>query len=702
MSRERCRTLVEDIYVSEDYVIAETDKNKIAEELSEPYWESLYNYDTLSIIHKEMRQMHGLTTVHDEPNNAIPFTSLMYMTAIRLTLYFMVSFLICRALLIYLFAFLGWSITETPQFGSTIVDYFLIPATKLQFDSTFVWIDDHIVDPISITGTCVLFFFILRVMENKFKIELQQNDHHALLLSVHLKNVETDATDEEISDLVDEICCTPVQKSVSFVFDTLGIEADYEEYNNLLIKVKGLEGHGNRVEEHLREEQDRLKARITEKEERLVTEAAKLRSGYVLVTFYSYQDTYLFIQKAMEWKGHRDDASQPKVFKRFFAESDINFAPDCYDIEWAAFKPYSLESKLIHLGMCFLFFFVLPIVTYFLEYTFCLKFAMVFLDGKNLKIENTLLFDGLRLVISSIYSQICSMVIDKYYSNIEFKTLSDRNSSKFYFYNFYFMLNQIAADFYGIISAGVKSIQQMNSMNIVRNHQAFIFKAAFKVGLMLLFSPFIQIFMTYLNNMLSYLKIKFFSKSSVMRDALNRDSPRRHDLGNMSSFLVQCVFFAAFFSDFYMPSLSLVVLVGIVIFFLMERHLITSWYVVQKGVNTLNIKMIYTMMFWSFIVGDFLSVGNSKLILEYFVSFNFLTLHKLLARSMEFTLMFFALIFNALISAWYKETKLRMRILAHLAATVPPENLRREDEPFVNLYKTSNPYNQICQVLFFN
>jgi hypothetical protein len=652
-------TLQEDGLFSEQTPIMQTltpdEREILALELSEPYSDGIYQYDKLGRIYLDMRHRRGLFTSSEL--GGLPYNSTMYLQAIKDVIMFVVVSYSIKMLMIYFFSI--WGSSSNPQFGNGLIDYILIPASRLGESSKFRWIDAYFSEPLTIIIACIYVFYLVQKMEERITGELQSHSQNGMLTGCYLDNIDINSTDKDISASIDARLKRTVEKKVTLVYDSLGIESMFEKYTDLLIEVKGQEK--DEPPAKLRE----LKDAIIKTQNRLQNEKDNLRLPVVIVVFNNYEDNLDFIVSEAGITGRRLTDIGKSAFNKVFMDS-IDFAPDPAQIDWDAFKPYTLKSKVIHFGMCVLFFIILPAITYFLQFTFCMQFTKVFTFNQNAKIGNSFFFRILQLLVSVVFSQCCSWVIDKYYARVYFKTRIERAKSKFYFYNFYFMINQIAADFYGVVSAGIQAVLKQNAQSAIINNQAYIFSAAFKTGQTLMLSPFIQMFIYFLPNMMCWAKVKFFPGKSKMIDAVRRDLPKEHDISNMASFIVQCVFYVSFFSDFLMPALVAFPIVGLLIFYHVERKLLGSMYSLQANLNLYNLKMIYVMMFWANMIGDFLSVGNSSLLLEYFTTFNITVFKQMLIKALGLGAVLLGLIFAMYISLNYGDFVFKKRLLSHL------------------------------------
>lgn len=142
---------------------------------------------------------------------------------------------------------------------------------------------------------------------------------------------------------------------------------------------------------------------------------------------------------------------------------EVSYAPDPFDIDWNEYaKPYEKTRTLKWTGMAVLCFLILPSFTFMMEYSVPLKIATWFfyIEGKTktpaeILVENLSFFFMVRLAISSIYSAVTSYLINGWFRKRPYKTYLERDRENFTFFNIYFLINMIVADFYGIIIIGI-------------------------------------------------------------------------------------------------------------------------------------------------------------------------------------------------------------------------------------------------------
>ena len=175
-----------------------------------------------------------------------------------------------------------------------------------------------------------------------------------------------------------------------------------------------------------------------------------------------------------------------------------------------------------------------------------------------------------------------------------------------------------------------------------------------------------------------------------MLDAVKRDLPTEHDIGNMASFIVQCVFYTSFFSGYLMPATNWLAIGGLALFYFMEKHFIRNVYSMQKGLTINTTQMIYNMAFYAMVIGNLLSVGNSLAVIRYLR----------LSGGFDWTMPVVEILYNIvalgygfLMNKWYKEDAVKRRMLQRLhVQTQAFGEFSSMVEEFDNKYKLRNPY----------
>ena len=690
-------TIADSIDSIDQGIMIKQTREQMADELASPYDPDKYDYKRLSSSYQQLRKMNGLSTT-EENNYKVPYNEVIYLEAIRYVMFFIASYALIRSFEVYLLAAIGVA-PDVFEFGSNTLDFILVPATRILFNDTYRLAADLIADPLIIATCCVVYFFLMKVVECKLTDQLAKNHHFGYMMSARLKNLMP-SKGVDIAKQVEVIMGYKADMRVTLVYHSLKIEKFFQEYNKKLIDFKLLMSKGMEPPEDKVQDLQKLRDLVNRKQRVILKKHNKLKSSYALITFFNYKDNFCFITKAKDYDGVIPD-NLTQVFYHYNFIEDVFFAPDAYDIDWNYYaKSETFNVKLIHKAMQVTFFCLFPAVTYFINYTVSLAIVQsITTQTDSIVMDNLTLFTGIRLLLSTVYSQLCSLVIDVYFAWRPFKTHSDRIESKFYFYNFYYMINQVAVDFYATMRAGIASLESESTADIIKNHQAFIYTSAVKVALVLIIAPLWQYLFAFYPKLKAKLYIRFAPKQSTMLDAVTAELPVEHDVGNMASVMIQCVFYVSFFSRFMIPTLNLLISAGLVLFFFVERYFVWFSYSMRKGLNISNVTMIYKMFFWAFVTGNLLSIGSTAFVISIFSHLSFTAFNSIFQNAIEYTFMLIVIIFAFYMQFMYSEFRLKYRILINLADK-GGKGLVAENNEFDNKYKFRNAFYKAQKYLY--
>lgn len=663
------------------------------DELMEEYQESNYNYyHTARPFIKKMIE-RGL----EPPNTKIKDLPLMY------TLYleciwniFKISLIFCiaQAIPIYLTALFGLKLEFFSIMLSHKFYYFIVTPYNFVYQTKLYHILEHFLSPLIVILMSFLFVRAINDFEDRMVDEIDRSQKRNSMHCVRLKNLEF-KTEEELSSQVDLIMERVVDKDVVLIKDSNLIEKKMNDYFNLEIELRQfrIDAEGKESKPNFKKKIKELKkkrfdlvAEIKNTNKKLIRNCLELQSAYGFVCFYSYRDMQEFRKNLPEKK-----KTLPKMTR-----VQALHAPEPYDINWNYYaRSYEVQGYSLHAVMVLLFWVISPAVTYFCEKELSYGLARAFLtvSGNEKKIsegiiEGTYSFMLVRVLASSCYALVCSLAIDKYYERRIFKTYSANIRSKFYFYNTYFLLNQIVADFYGIIGAVIKDLDQGKSQSILIGYSNYIFSAALKVGLMLCFSPFLLKFVDFIPKIINKLKVKFSFGSPLNLHKVKADLPVEHNIDVMASFVVQSVFFLGFFESFMMPILSMLIIIGLFVFYHFESYMLKNYQARNISLSLNQVKMIYTLSYFGFLAIQPLAIGNVNLVLSYFDSLNLKSLRSLIASSLDYTILVILIIFGMFITYHFRETAIKERIAQKLVK----KSLDREGEVEEKRVKDGMPY----------
>ena len=292
--------------------------------------------------------------------------------------------------------------------------------------------------------------------------------------------------------------------------------------------------------------------------------------------------------------------------------------------------------------------------------------ASVFLS-QNSDVSKSVLFTWIKVLLSSVYTILCTVAIDYYYKHKAYKTYSGRLHSKFYFFNFYCLTNNIVAEFYGVMSAGIKNMDKQENKEILEVYSTYIFTSCVKVGISLIISPYVQKFMDYIWKWANMIKFKIRNRNwPINYNKVITDIPIEHNLDMMATFVVQCMFTIGFFQPFMIPCLSLFFTMSLVLFYLVEKRSLTKWQSVRLGTSFNRVKVIYTVSFVGFLFIQGMSFGNMKLVLGYFKSADSDSFKNLLGSFVDYTTLFICLIISFVFTWRFRHKNMVMRLLDKL------------------------------------
>lgn len=243
-------------------------------------------------------------------------------------------------------------------------------------------------------------------------------------------------------------------------------------------------------------------------------------------------------------------------------------------------------------------------------------------SAANFLVKHMALFLFIRLVISIVYSILVSYFINCWFKKRRYKTYLERERSNFTFFNIYFLLNMIVADFYGIVYVGIKGIGTEKTDETLQKYHRYLFSSALKVSFSLIFSPYLLKLIDYLPRIWAWLRIKLYDKyklghPTTIMDKIKRDMPVKHSIHEMGSFLCQCLFFITFFLPFMIPFLNILLLISLFLFKIQERYSILNYHSLEKTIHFTSILSIYKVSLVGFLLLQIFNFSNSNLILQF-------------------------------------------------------------------------------------
>lgn len=348
-----------------------------------------------------------------------------------------------------------------------------------------------------------------------------------------------------------------------------------------------------------------------------------LASNYCFIMFRSFKLANRFTMLI------QDKVRLAKLGYKYAINCEAEYAPDPFDIDWNEYaRPYKWTRHLKWYLMAIFCFLVLPSFTFMMEYGVPLKLASWIFsadtDAKaaNMLVEYKSIFLFIRLIISSIYSAVVSFFINWWFKGRRYKTLLERERSNFTFFNIYFLINMIVADFYGIVIVGIKGIGTDKKDETLQKYHRYLFSSALKVSFSLMFSPYLLKLLDYAPRIWAYFRIYCYDKYNIGRpttimDKIKRDMPVNHSIHEMGSFLCQCLFFITFFIPFMIPLLNILLLLSLLVFKLQERYFVLNYHSLQRSIHFTSILSIYKVSLFGFLLLQILNFSNSNFVLKF-------------------------------------------------------------------------------------
>lgn len=643
---------------------------KEIEVLVKEYHPADYDYERMARVFTKRMIEKGFQPP-DPASKELPLMYVLYLECLWNILKILAIITVMEAIPIYAIAFYGFKFNIFGILLSNKLYYFIVTPYNFVYQTKLYHILEHFSSPIILIVVSILFIRAIQDFELRMVSEIDRGDNRNSMHCVRLKNLEFKAEDE-LSCQVDLIMERVVMKDVVLIKDSNLIDEKMEEFIDLEIDYRIIldkleKKYSSKLEkkkEKVEQERKELSLEIKVTSRKLLSNSLDLRSRYGFVCFHSYEHMQEFRDRLPEIK-----SEYPKMSKVVALH-----APDPYDIDWNHYaRKYSYGQAAVHFLMAVLFWLISPAVTYYCqkELSYGLAKAILVISGKDDQtsrgiIEQTYSFMLVRVLASSAYCILCTFLIEKYYSFRTFKTYSAKNRSNFYFYNAYFLVNQVVADFYGVISAGIVDLDQKKSKNILVGYSNYIFSAALKVALMLCLSPYIDKFLDYLPKFWNKIRVKFSCGKSYNLHKVIADLPVEHNIVMTGSFVVQCVFFIGFFQSFLMPFLSLFVVLGLYLFYKFESYMLRNHHARRVSLTLNQVKMLYTTSYFGFLIIQILAIGNIRLVLNYFDDFDLNSLKSLVLKGFDYTVLVILLLLGIAFTYRYREAAIKERIVKKL------------------------------------
>ena len=657
----------------------------------------LLTYDFENCGQAYFKQMQSQSL--EFPSKELPTLYKLYLEAVKHI--FNILLLVCsvQSCVIYLVAIFG----SNKKFLNLLLshDFYSLVMTPYPYvySSQYYEIVDHLLKPVILIIFCIALTKALADLENSIVHELKKTGRKNMFCCIKLDKVRYTNL-EDLANDVDKLVGKVVEKDLIPLVNGDCIEEKISEYFKLRVDARVLE-----TKAKLEDPGSKLNSDVLEKFEDLTQKAEKVKSEIkiiknrilekaqstdpkmersCLILFHSYEDSMMFRSNlgSMRAKLSLNRKLSKNLKIRSLSRSKFQYAPDPSNINWDHYLEPKDEQKkcVIRTSLIIGFFIISPCLTFFAEYSLSQILARGLMSvlknpkiGADKIVKYTYAYMLSRVLASSGYATICTYIINYYYDTYRnFSTHSGKESSKFLFYNVYFLLNQIIADFYGIIRAGIVEIdlKSLKSEDILLDYgySSFIFGAALKVCLMLCLTPYIVKLIDFLPKIWRIIRKNYKKRLGLNWDKVKVELPIQHDFVVAGSFAVQCVFFASFFAAFMMPFLNLIFLIGLYSFYHFERHMLNKHLSRRKGFSFRQIKMMYQTCFVGFLLIQPLSFGNVHLVLSYFNNMSIKSLTSILISGTDYVVFGLFCLFAAVVIFNSRESAIQLRIHKKLMA----------------------------------
>ena len=422
-------------------------------------------------------------------------------------------------------------------FSSKIWKLIFTPYPYAMDSKLYPWLDT-VVNPLNLVIMTWLFIRELVNFEQRVVDHLKENPGMNMFKCVRMKNTEV-RTAQELKNHIDKVMLDGVgeDRELTLVKSCHMIEEHFEDFFNfnVLYNVMKEANLPKIVQDKISEKRmEHFEEVLKSKASMSIPEEENI-ANYAIVGFNTYAEARTFIQRVKKNCLKMKGSEFPEL-----ADVTAETAPDPYDIDWNHYSNKYLTSfHIVHLLLGILLFVLSPVADFYLEYTLSLKLASLLSEGSEGEVTKTLTFTVIKIIFSTIYTILCALLIRFYYITKPYKTHSARVDSKFYFYNFYCLINNLVADFYGILSAGIPGLKESDNHNILRDNSTYIFMTALKVSISLMISPYTVKLLDYIWKWANQIKFKIRTiKWPINYNRVISDIPIEHNFDFMATFVV--------------------------------------------------------------------------------------------------------------------------------------------------------------------
>lgn len=654
---------------------------KNIDRLTAPFRAHAYKYNDLKEQFELIGERRGIDFPGSKRTPTLQYE--LYRRVLKRLIFVMGIFCILHSIPIYLFALQGLEVQGiTADVASKI--YFLItnPYTFVYAAGYDGWLGTFLLPSTTLIIFILFVYELLHyekdVAETVFRVG-GWNLYYSTVLIVkdnnNIKEIVKDALGDKADFVVTE--CHAYNE----------IESKIDKLFNLNIEVATLEAKGYnsyRAATHkqvILEEIKALSVRFKENTSSMITKK-------VIVSFYSYEENFRFF-RIMTGALKAD-------MKSNISEIITHPAPSAEDIDWDAYTMvWDLLDYTFVVFLALVYFGLLPAGTFYVEKVLSRTIAEEYIKMRS-SIETMLpsayVFIWVRVGISSAFSVLCTKSIEFIFGTRKFATYSSMTWSFFTFYNFYYLLNQVIADFYGLISWSISDFDTKGSKEVLVFYGYYLFISALKVGVLLAILPYCLKVLNFIPRFLKRTMMYLPWRKSLMLERVIADIPPLHQFPEMASFVTQCFFFVSFFQAFMFPLLGGMIFGALIIFYHFEGFFVNRWEARRKALAPESIKMIYIVCLSGFLLAQPFSLGNTGLVLKYYNNPSIDSATALLMSVTNYSTLLLLILANFGVLYYFSESRSHARILASLSKHKDSETVvQARFEPSDNPYRWGNP-----------
>ena len=146
----------------------------------------------------------------------------------------------------------------------------------------------------------------------------------------------------------------------------------------------------------------------------------------------------------------------------------------------------------------------------------------------------------------------------------------------------------------------------------------------------------------------------------------------------------------SFFQSFMMPVLNILLLIGMIVFYITEKISTTKLESRRKAISIRNIRMIYVVSLLGYLLAQPLSLGNARLVLQYYKNLTVDNASRLVMSILDYTTLFVLMVMSICVLFYFSRARTFKRVIIRLVSKETSEMIeKKKTQP--NLYQLTNP-----------